>query len=120
MDKKENKNKALEDLTNVEQPFKFETPEQFWQCCCEYFEHTDSDPVITDFIRFGQECKRHTPRPYTFKGLFEHLKITKEQFEELLKDELMEDVANHAKVKIDANQLELAMVFLCDENVIGT
>lgn len=99
---------------------KFNDPIIFWESCSEYFKNVDNDPVITDFVRCGVECKRHTPRPYTFKGLYEHLNITKEQFEELLKDEVMEDVANHAKVRIDANQLELAMVFLCDENVIGT
>lgn len=99
---------------------KFNDPEIFWKNCCEYFKSVDNDPVITDFIRCGVECKRHTPRPYTFKGLFEHLEITKEQFVELLKHEVMDQVSNHARLNVEANQLELSMVFLCDESVIGT
>jgi DNA-packaging protein gp3 len=95
-------------------------PEIFWENCKEYFNGIDNDPVITDFVRCGVECKRHTPRPYTFKGLFEYLGITKEQFEELLISEEMEDVSSRIKSIIEDNQLTLAMVFLCDEDVIGT
>jgi hypothetical protein len=99
---------------------KFNDPELFWKSCCEYFKSVDNDPVITDFVRCGVECKRHTPRPYTLKGLFEHLKISKEQFEELLTDEEMKDVSSRVQLIIEVNQLELAMVNLCDESVIGT
>ncbi|MCP4764347.1 MAG: DNA packaging protein, partial [archaeon] len=49
----------------------FQTPEMFWECSCEYFQHVDENPYLEQnwVGKDGNEVLKNIIKPYTLQGL---------------------------------------------------
>lgn len=61
-------------------PYIFETPDELWQACCEYFEWIESHPVYETKLMQHKDQTWYEqvpkPRPMTREGLFRFLNIS--------------------------------------------
>ena len=93
----------------------FKTPEELEKDCISYFEWADNNPWIkTDVVRGGDNAgmllEIPTQRPYTLIGLCQHIKITKETFNEYAKKDGFSNLCTRVRDKINNQQIEGALV----------
>ena len=103
---------------------KFETPDDLWQVCVDYFEYCDSNPLYERkyFNVSGKLVHRDIPRPraMTLKALCTYIGITFETWCQWRKPEhYLSDIIKDVENIIFAQKFEGAAAGLLKENIIA-
>lgn len=90
----------------------FESPEQLYDACCEYFEHAQSNP-----IRLSDD--KSLVRPFTIEGLIVFLGITRSTWVNYCQSEDFLAVTEEINLIIRDQKFSGAAVGVFKENIIA-
>lgn len=102
----------------------FESPEDLWKACCEYFEWANSNPLYSDTLVTFQGKAEHEPvahlRAFTLKALCLHVGIKYETWRAWRNTRLdLKDVMTDAENVIHVQKFEGAAAGLLNSALIS-
>jgi len=101
----------------------FESPEQLWEVCVEYFEWAEANPLMEMklFHHQGEVVEHNVPkmRAMTVKGLCIFLDITEPTWENYCQKEDFFGVTTRAREIIDTQKFSGAAADLLNPNIIA-
>lgn len=100
----------------------FETPDEMWTRCCEYFDYVKANPLIENKIFQFQggivDGTVEKPRAMTLRGLCIHLGCTRQTWDNYRKREGYAEVCDLVDAIIYTQKFELAAADLLNASVI--
>lgn len=101
----------------------FQSPDDLWKACEQYFEWVDSHPLYEDKVFSYQGTTTHVPvakmRAMTIKGLCLFLGISQETWGQYRKDKDFSEVCTRVEMIIQTQKFEGAAADLLNANIIA-